>query len=148
MKVRHHERGTVLVEFALLSTLLLMMIFGILETSRAVYTFHLVSNAARLGARYAIVRGSTCAQTLPGCSAATPDEIQAYVRSISPAIDPNALSVTTTWANGVGCVGGAPNQAAGCIVTVAASYTFQSVLPLLNLTTVPISSQSAMVISQ
>jgi Flp pilus assembly protein TadG len=147
MTVADRERGTALVEFALLSTFVLMTIFGILEAARALYTYHLVSYDARLGSRYAIVRGSTCNVMLPSCTPATEDDIQAYVRSLSPAVDPNALTVTAAWQETPVCTVGAP-QGTGCVVTVTVSYRFQPVVPLLSLTTIPITSSSVMVISQ
>ena len=142
---RHHERGAVIAEFAIVSTIVMTMIFGIVEFGRALYTYHMVSNAARIGTRYAIVRGTDCAQTMPGCTAATSSDIQAYVRSVSPVVDSNSLEVTTTWSNSPGCVdaGGA-----GCLVTVTASYTFSSPVPLLNMASIPMSSTSQMVMSQ
>ena len=63
----HHERGSALVEFAIASTVALTLIFGIVDFGRGLYTYHLVSNAARAGSRYAIVRGSAC--TVAGCPA-------------------------------------------------------------------------------
>jgi Flp pilus assembly protein TadG len=148
MRVREHERGNALAEFALLSTFAILAIFGVIEAARALYTYHLVSNAARLGTRYAIVHGSTCSVTLPSCTAASSDDIQAYVRSVSPGIDPDALSVVTTWQQAPACSSPSPYQGAGCIVTVTASYSFSSVVPLLGLSGIPMRSQSVMVISQ
>lgn len=147
MSVPHGQRGTALVEFTLVSTLLLFTILGVVEAGRLLFTCHLVSNAARLGTRYAMVRGDTCAQTLSGCTPASADDVEAYVRGASAGIDPQTLTVTTTWSNGAGCTG-APYQSAGCLVTVTASTTFRSPVPLLNLAAIPISSQSVMAIAQ
>ena len=142
---RHHERGNVIAEFAIVSTIVMALILGIEEFGRALYTYHLVSNAARIGTRYAIVRGTDCVQTLAGCSAATSSQIQTYVRSVSPMVDSNNLEVTASWSKGPSCVdaGGA-----GCLVAVQASYTFTSPIPLLNMASIPMSSTSTMVISQ
>ena len=49
---RHAERGQVLAEFAVVSLAVLMMVFGIIDCGRALYTYHLVSDDARLGSRY------------------------------------------------------------------------------------------------
>lgn len=38
---------------------LLMLMFGVIQVSWAVYSYHLIANAAHEGARYAIVRGSS-----------------------------------------------------------------------------------------
>lgn len=141
------ERGSTLVEFVLVSVVAMLMFFGIIELGRALFTYHLVSNAARLGTRYAIVHGSDCDLTLPGCAPATASDIQDYVRSVSPGVDPAALTVTTTWGTGSACLG-APFQGAGCTVTVRVAYSFVSVVPLLNLGVIPMASTSVMVISQ
>lgn len=148
MTVPAGQRGATLAEFALISTVVLMMIFGVTELGRAMYDYHLVSNGARLGTRYAIVRGTSCSQTLATCTAATSSDIQTYVRSVSPGIDPNGLTVSASWSNGPACVGGSPFQSAGCLVTVTATYQFVSVVPLLGLPAIPLSSSSTMVISQ
>ena len=142
---RHQERGAVIAEFAIVSTIVITLIFGIVEFGRALYTYHMVSNAARIGTRYAIVRGTNCTQTRAGCTPATSSDIQTYVRSVSPVVDTNSLSVSTTWSSSPDCIvaGGA-----GCIVTVTASYTFSSPIPLLNMASIPMSSTSQMVMSQ
>jgi Flp pilus assembly protein TadG len=138
------ERGNALVEFALVSTATLTLMLGIIDFGRALYTYHLVANAARSGTRYAMVRGSSC--TVAGCPATT-DTIQTYVRGLAPGIDPNSLAVTTTWSSGAGCSDPA-NQGPGCIVDVQASYPFRFIIPLLPSFTMTMSSTSQMVISQ
>ena len=54
-----HERGQALVEFALVLPVLLLLIFGIVDAGRLIYTYNTVSNAARNAARVAIVNQST-----------------------------------------------------------------------------------------
>ena len=66
-KVRRHvrralnERGSALWEFAFVLTVMLTLIFGVMEFSQVMYAYHFVSNAAREATRYASVRGSTFA---------------------------------------------------------------------------------------
>ncbi|TAM59452.1 pilus assembly protein [bacterium] len=139
---RRGQRGSGTIEFALVAAVALAVVFGIIECGRALYTYHLVTNAARLGTRYAIVRGSAC--RLPGCPA-TSDQIQAYVRSVSPGIDQNALTVTATWSGSTLCSG---TQGAGCLVTVQVQYPFQFLTPYFPTATWNIASTSQMVISQ
>jgi Flp pilus assembly protein TadG len=57
---RRSERGTNLVEFALVIIVFMMMIFGIAGFGYAFYVYHGVSNLARSAARWASVNGSTC----------------------------------------------------------------------------------------
>lgn len=49
------DRGQALVEFALILPILLILLLGLLDVGRAVAAYNSVSNAARSGARVAIV---------------------------------------------------------------------------------------------
>ena len=53
-KGRKHERGAALVEFAIGATVFLMVMFGVVEFGRCLWTHNALSDAARRGARYAI----------------------------------------------------------------------------------------------
>lgn len=144
MNARSGERGAVLEEFALAGLVSLLLIFGIFEFGRALFTYDLVANGARLGTRYAIVRGSSCA--VAGCPATTAT-IQSYVQDNSPGIEKSKLTVSTTWAASGGCIA-SPFQGHGCVVTVSASYPFHfAAFPYL-LKDVTLTSQSKMTISQ
>lgn len=131
-------------EFAIASTVALTMIFGIIDFGRGLYTYHLVANAARAGSRYAIVHGSAC--TVTGCPA-TSDQIQTYVRGLAPGVDPNSLTVATTWPGGGDCFGATTNGP-GCSVTVTVTYPFRFLVSILPHFTMSMSSASTMVISQ
>ncbi|HYW54371.1 MAG TPA: TadE/TadG family type IV pilus assembly protein [Dongiaceae bacterium] len=137
------ERGSALVEFAIASTVTLTMIFGIVDFGRALFTYHLVSNAARAASRYAIVRGSAC--TVTGCPA-TSDQIQTFARGLAPGIDPNSMTVSTSWPGGVGCIGA--NNSPGCPVTVSVTYPFKFMVRLLPQFTMQMTSSSTMIIAQ
>jgi hypothetical protein len=50
-----------MVEFALLAPILFLMIFGLADVARAVYDYNVISNAAREGAREAVLRFNQCA---------------------------------------------------------------------------------------
>lgn len=52
------SRGQALVEFAVVTPLLFLLVLGTLEVGRFVFHYELVNNAAREGARYAIVHGA------------------------------------------------------------------------------------------
>ena len=57
MKTRPTARrnGAVMVEVVFVLGIFLMVLFGIFEYSRYLYVLHMVNNAARDGARYAVV---------------------------------------------------------------------------------------------
>ena len=135
------EHGSALVEFAITIPVVLAMLFGILDFGRALYTYDLVTGAAQVGSRYAMVRGPNC--TGSSCTA-TSASIQTYVRSTLPSSDSANLNLTATWPAATGCVGGAP--AAGCPVLVNAAYAFTFMFPLTL--TIQINSGSQMIISR
>ena len=124
----------------------MLLIFGIIDFGRAIFTYDIVTSAARLGARYAIVHGSSC--TAPGCPASATD-IQTYVRGQAVGVDPTQMAVTTTWSSSpvTGCpTSASPFTSHGCLVTVQVLYTLQ--LASIFTYRFPMNTTSKMVISQ
>ncbi len=136
-----------------------MILFAVFDFSIAFYTYHYVSDAAREGTRYAIVRGSQCSsysKTTP-CPA-TADEIASYVKGLEyPGIDATNMTVSTSWLSQSGpsgsgntwsaCGSGTCNKP-GNQVKVTITYQFPLDIPLWAQRTLSIGSSSAMVISQ
>jgi Flp pilus assembly protein TadG len=166
---RARERGSTLLEFALITAFVLFpLIFGIFDFARAAYAYHYVAFAASEATRWASVRGSQCANSLPAPCVATAGAagtVDAYVRSTSPAglyVDSGACSgtagcllVTTSWPGAPSgtnapssCSGGAGSNSPGCAVSVEVQYTFGFDLPFLPSAVVHMSSASQTVISQ
>lgn len=54
-KIRGREQGSTLVEFAIGATVFLTVMFGVIEFGRALWVHNALSDAARRGARYAVV---------------------------------------------------------------------------------------------
>jgi Flp pilus assembly protein TadG len=132
------QRGTSVVEFALCSAILLTLAFGVLALSLAVYSYHFISEAARQGTRYAMVRGSTCQFSNP-CTA-TSDEIQSYVQGLAfPGINPSQMTVTTKWPSG---------KDPGDPVEVTVTYAFPLWIPFVPSQTLTMTSSSQMTISE
>jgi len=161
------QRGSALVEFAIVVTVLLTVMLGVIDFSRAIYTYHWVAEAAREATRYASVRGSACNTWGSACPAVATD-VTSYVQTIvssgiyvsstvtgSPSsTTAGALGVTTTWP-GTGGSGGTcrtgtqPVNYPGCVVTVRVQYTYGFSLPYLSsLSKMNFSSTSQVVISQ
>jgi Flp pilus assembly protein TadG len=141
--IENRERGSTVVEFAICAVLLFTVLFGIMDFSRALYTYHFLSNAAREATRYAIVRGADCNAIVPGCPA-TNSSITTYVQtnlaaSSSGLITPSNITATTTWT---------PNNSQGSTVKVQLQYVFQFILPFLPSSGITMQSTSQMVISQ
>lgn len=59
--MRGDESGQTLVEFAIISTVLLMMTAGLIDSGRAFYQYNALSAGARYGARWGSVVGGSCA---------------------------------------------------------------------------------------
>ncbi len=144
-----------MVETALMLSMLLVMMFGIIGFGHALYTYHFVSNAAREATRWASVRGYTCPNNLPilsgGCPASVSD-VQTYVSNVSGmGLDPAKITATTTWVappnNLAICSTQNHQNYPGCVVQVQVKYSYQFVFPLLP-SGFTIQSTSQMVISQ
>ncbi len=148
---RHNEEGSNLVEMALVMIILLTVLFGLMQISLALYTYHYVSEAAREGTRYAMVRGSSCSAFTAACPASS-DDVQSYIYSLGfPGINPSAMAVTTAWS--AYPAGGACLPSAGCNnpgnqVKVTVNYQYPLSIPFIPATTIGMSSTSQMVISQ
>jgi Flp pilus assembly protein TadG len=147
MSIYAGQRGSSIAETAIAMTLALLVFFGIMEFGRMLYTYHAVANAARLGTRYAMVRGSDC--TIAGCPVSQSD-IQTYVRGLTPLTDPASMTVTTTW-TGTDYKGNACSTAthhAGCVVSVTAAYAYGSIVPLVPVMSLTLHSTSKIVLTQ
>jgi Flp pilus assembly protein TadG len=107
-------------EFALSASLVLAVMFGILDFGRAMYDYTLVANAARLGVRQAIVHAALTQSDI--------DAIVASVQAQSPGIDVTKLSISITpssASSSINCY--SPPYNASCNVVVTASYPFSFV---------------------
>ncbi|HEV3090500.1 MAG TPA: TadE/TadG family type IV pilus assembly protein [Candidatus Cybelea sp.] len=139
MRDNHLQRGSSLPETVIVMGVLLAMMFGIIDFGRALYTYSFVAQAARQGARWMIVRGSSCT-VLDHCNAASSD-LQTYVQGLSiGATKASSITATASW-------GTCTTHAPGCTVTVTVSYPFTFMLPYLPSTGITMSSSSTMVIS-
>lgn len=144
--------GNATVEFAISASVLLMLVFGIIEMSYALYAYNYVSDAARVATRYAVVRGSGCTG-MPDCGI-TGAELQTYVQGIAyPGIKSGSLTVSTTWLSAslsqpttwTAC--GGQCDAPGNAVEIQVTYAFPLFLPFWRSTSLSLSSTSQMVIS-
>ena len=136
------------------------MMVGILEMSLALYSYDYVSDAAREGSRYAMVRGSTsCVNTpnLTNCGA-TSAQIQTYVQGLGfPGIDSNSTTVTTTWLSASATQ---PTTWTACGTTTACKafgepwlrcgwvYSFPLSIPFISPQMLSIGSTSQVVVAQ
>jgi Flp pilus assembly protein TadG len=124
------ERGSELVEFALTSTLLMMVIFGIVNLGIVVWQYNMVANLAQEGARWASVRGAGSS------SPASSSDVQTYVntRSINMPV-----TVTATWS---------PNTSSGSTVTVQVSKSFNRFTAYVLPATITLTSTARMIVAR
>ena len=125
------EHGAELIEFAVVSLLLLALMFGIVEFGRGIWIYGSVAHLAREGARWSIVRGSESPRTT------TPTEVETYVNSVAAGM--TGLTVATTWDD--------PSKDPGTVVQVRVDKPFTPALPMGGLGNVTLSSTSRMVIA-
>lgn len=130
-----------------------MTLIGLMKICLAIYTYHFVSEAAREGTRYAIVRGSACNATyFPTACPASGNNISSYVKSLGyPGISSTAMTVSTSWATypaGKVCTPSPTCNNPTDLVTVQVQYAFPLSIPFMANKTYTMTSTSAMIISQ
>jgi Flp pilus assembly protein TadG len=85
INLRHSgERGQDVVEFALIFLVLFVVLMGIFDMGRVVYSYSVLFNAAREGARYGVIHPTDTAG------------IKAQVDKMAVGLDPSALTVTSS----------------------------------------------------
>ncbi len=144
----HQERGQALVEFALVFPVFILLLLGILDLGRAVYAYNTIGDAAREGARVAIVNQI---QTSPDClmdrpiqNPATPHwSIKACAARWANTLDiqPSDVAVSYTSPPGLNLTC-APTVAVGCIASVRVSYTWSAITPIIGNLVGPIAMSS------
>jgi len=142
------EDGATLVEFAFVVILLLTTLFGIMGFGQALYSYHFVNHAAKEGARWASVNGSTCNND-SSCNGAgymnngpaSAGAISTYVQNlVPPGITAANVVTTAAWPVQTNsptiCSAAVGTQPAtsnypGCTVQVQVAYAFNFIFPLL-----------------
>jgi Flp pilus assembly protein TadG len=145
------EQGSTLIETALSLAILLTVVVGIMEIGWLLFTYHFISDAAREGTRYAIVRGSSCAAAGSLCTDVSQANIQTYIKNLGfLGINSGNMTVTATWpTTGAACTPSAsPCNNPGNLVQVTVAYKFPLSIPFVKASTINMSSTSEMVISQ
>ena len=136
-RLRKNQEGSSIVEFSLCAVLLVMVLLGVVEMGRMILVYTTISNAARAGARYAIVhggdRGGTGATGSSGSGNVT--QVQTVVQNFASAGSVNLpvgdITVSYPQASSTGPCTTAGNLA-GCTVKVAIAYPFTPLLGYYN----------------
>ncbi len=132
--------GQALAEFALVFPLFLLVVLLIVDVARAIFVYAVISDAAREGARYAIVHGSLSASDNPpvsGPGTGDPDGTVYVVpqsKAVAVGVDQSVLNVGVCW--GFECqvpsnCSAGTNTATGPVVnipvTVRTCYAFRPI---------------------
>ena len=118
MAIRRDERGQTAVEFALVAPILIVLVLGIMQFGVAFHDYVTITDAARAGARQAII-----ARLAGGDFTAA----RQTVRDSAGGLDQSKLTVT---------VDDPTPTTSGSTVTVTATYPYSINIPLLGLTVV------------
>ena len=63
LEAKRRQKGQTLVEFALVAMIFFVILFGLIEFARALWTWNTIAQATRAGARFAVVEAPTAADT-------------------------------------------------------------------------------------
>ena len=138
------QKGLAIVEAAIVLPLFLLLVLAIIDGGRMIYTYGVMSHAAREGVRYAVVRGVEAGQDArrTGDAPATDTQVETYVQNRAGPLSP--IRAFTTWPLGSG---GQPDKKAGQVVEVRVEYDFNPVTPFfLPLSPMVLTSTSRTVI--
>ena len=129
MRRRHRtdRRGQALVEFALVFPIAILILVAIFDVGRGVFAYNGLTNAAREGARLAIVnqdktmigqRIQANAPTLGISNLGNPNDLVSFYRAL-PNVDPTTNAQCTT-------------MAVGCVAVVTARASWQPITPIVG----------------
>ena len=114
---RKTERGASLLEFSIAATVFLTVLFGVVEFGRALWVHNALTDAARRGARYAVLHKQTDIDDVK--------KIVVYgdLTSTTPLLENLSTSNVTVTYNGF-------NLDTGTATVFIHDYQFQPILPL------------------
>lgn len=127
--------GQTMVEFAMVASLFLLLLFGVMQMALTVYNYNTVCSAAREAVRFAIVHSPASANS------ATTAQIQQVAMNEAVGLNSSQLTVTVSW----------PADAKLPLqkdAQVTVSYQYQLKIPFLSPVTLTLASTSQMLVSQ
>jgi Flp pilus assembly protein TadG len=137
------SRGQAIAEFAIAAPVFFLILFAVIDFGRYVYYVQVLNNAAREGARYAIVHGSNgIPSTGPPddpTGAAVKSTVRQYAVGVIGIADPAQLDIDATWDP-------ATNNR-GSKVTVTVTYDFHALIPIVSIPAIQVEGASTLVIN-
>src|SRR5713101_8540947 len=122
--IKSSERGSALLEFAIGATVFLTVMFAVLEFGRALWVHNALTDAARRGARYAVIHAATDADS---------------VKNVVVYGDPNPANGTQPVVNNLTTANVVVTYSnfgleSGTVSVSITNYQFQFVVPLIGTT--------------
>ena len=138
------QRGQSLVEFALVFPIIVLLIAGFFEIGRAVFAYNTIANAARQGARVAVVNQladvTECDTTRPVEDPYEPHwTIKGCALSAAATLGLAPSNVSISYESPPGTsLDCDPTLHVGCIAVVTVTYDFEVATPFVNVVIGPI----------
>lgn len=163
------EEGSELVEVSICFLMVMCLVFCVIESCWAVYTFHYLGHASHEAARYAIVHGGSWTSNCDGsgsagsgygssmCTASTSDIANYVAKRQFPGISLSASDVCVEYFSSLpssssttctASTGSTLANSPGDVVQVTITHPFTLTMPLLPSYTWNLKSTSQMVIAQ
>jgi len=89
--MRHKEQGSAMIETAVILSLLMTILLGLVGLGRYLLAYNFVSYAAREATRYAQVHGASSK------APATGPQIESYVKTLAMGVNPVDIHVSSRW---------------------------------------------------
>ena len=141
--IRRLSGGQALVEFALVAPIFFLLLFAMVDFGRYVYYVQVLNNAAREGARFAIVHGAnSLLRTGPPddpSGTAVIGVVRDYAVGVIGREDASILLIVPTW--------DPASNNRGTKVTVEVTYRFHSVIPVVPIPAIPVKGESTLVVN-
>jgi Flp pilus assembly protein TadG len=132
----HSCAGQTLAEFAMTSSVFLLLLFAIMETALAVNAYNNVSTAAREAARYAMVHSPTSANS--PCPASDCSAVQQQAVNYAPFLALSDVAVTFT----------NPTTPTQDYAEIQITHTYPLNIPFMSAVNLHLSASSQMLVSQ
>jgi Flp pilus assembly protein TadG len=135
------ERGDAAIEMMLSVPIMVCFIFGLMQVCVAYYGYERISEMAREGTRYAMIRGATCETSTGSSCTISAATLQTYVTGLGiPDLAGGTTSAVATFPDG--------DEAVGHRVQVVVTYVFPYKIPYVESQSYTLSSTSVMYFQQ
>jgi Flp pilus assembly protein TadG len=143
------DEGGSLIEFAVTLPVLFGLIFCFIEMCMMLYTYEMISDSARQGTRYAMVRGASCPNATTHSCEVSATQVNTYVSGLGwPNIGGGTVNATTCYIAGANPCSSGGSESPGNQVQVTVTYAFKVWMPFVPKQTISLSSTAQATILQ